>query len=759
MKKLIRKNYAQVILVFITFALMVAIGGYFVSNTLQKASSTAVNIALEETNKTVRAYLREPKVAFDNIYAAIVELLDRGEPQETVLRYLNQISELLRMQEDGIEGFIDVYGFIRNEFLSGSSWVPSADYVPQQRPWYQLAVRSEVLDYTVPYIDAMTGLPIISLSQELYGKNGDYYGVLALDISIEWLFDYSESLQFVDGGYGIIVSQYLHIIAHPEERFRSERLQDLGADYAIIADILRVERAVSGQRILDTDGRSSIVFFKQLFNGWYAGVVLPVSSYMADVVGNTAMLAALGFVLACVLSYILLRLAADKIRSEEESKSKSSFLAMMSHEMRTPMNAIIGMTNIAKSTQSVERKDYALGKIEDASNHLLGVINNILDMSKIEADKLELNPVVFDFAEMIDKVISIVNFRVAEKQLKLSVDIDEKIPRLLKCDDQRLAQVITNLLSNSVKFTPEHGSIDLRARLSESESDICEIRFDVTDSGVGISEEHQAALFMPFQQADSSTSHKYGGTGLGLALSKRIVELMEGSISVSSALGEGATFTFTVKAETAGDDEKRGIKGEQYQEENAEPLQPDNFFGHRALLVEDVEINREIVISLLEHTKIEIDCAENGAEAVRLYSKQPEVYGIILMDVQMPVMDGFEATRIIRSLSFPNAKTIPIIAMTANVFKDDVDNCLKAGMNSHIGKPIDINAVLQVLRQYLGPQSSETDRRKDDRRRSPGDRRRSPGDRRRSPGDRRESPGDRRESPGDRREEKRRKDS
>jgi len=739
LKNLIKMKYAQVLLVFAAFALMVAIGGYFVSNTLQRVSSAAVNVALEETNNTIRAYLREPKVAFDNIYTAIIDILDRDEPQEIVLQYMNQTSDMLRMQEDGIEGFLDIYGFIRDETLVGSNWIPGDDFVPQQRPWYQLAVRSDGIAYTAPYIDVMTGLPVISLAQELYGKNGVYYGVLSMDISIEWLIGYTESLQFVEGGYGMILSQYLHIIAHPDEQLRGLRLQDLGEDYAAIADMLRVSRGVSGMRIQDTDGKSSVVFFQQLYNGWFAGVVLPVWSYFADVYRNIALLAALGFILACILSAILLRLAADKLRSEEESRSKSSFLAIMSHEMRTPMNAIMGMTSIAKSTQNVERKNYALERIEDASNHLLGVINNILDLSKIEADKLELNPVDFDFREMIDKVVNIINFRITEKSQELTVDIGDSIPRMLTCDDQRLAQVITNLLSNAVKFTPEHGVISLCANLSEHENGACKVRFTISDTGVGISDEQLSSLFKPFQQAESSTARRYGGTGLGLAITKRIVELMGGSISVSSALGEGATFAFTVGVEKPDAKEINDLESTLNREKSEEPVQIDDFFGHTALLAEDVEINREILMALLEPTYLRIDCAENGAEAVRMFKEAPARYSIIFMDVQMPVMDGFEATRIIRTQGSANAKTIPIIAMTANVFKEDVDNCLKAGMNGHIGKPIVIDAVLQVLRQYLEFKESGEDRRSEDRRQNYEDRRKNKVDRRQSDADRRKA--------------------
>jgi len=366
------------------------------------------------------------------------------------------------------------------------------------------------------------------------------------------------------------------------------------------------------------------------------------------------------------------------------------------------MNAIIGMTNIAKSTHNVERKDYALDKIEDASNHLLGVINNILDMSKIEADKLELNPVAFDFENMIDKVIDIINFRVVEKCQTLTLDIDKNIPRVLICDDQRLAQIIANLLSNAVKFTPEYGAISLCVKLSQQENGICEIQFDIADTGVGISKEQLAGLFKPFQQAESSTTRKYGGTGLGLAITKRIVELMEGSISVSSAPGEGSTFTFNIRVEMPDDKTMSELSESSDNKENEVTGQSDQYAGYSMLLVEDVDINQEIVMALLEPTLLKIDCAQNGAEAVRIFKEAPEAYNIIFMDVQMPVMDGFEATRLIRLLNAPNAKTIPIIAMTANVFKEDVENCLKAGMNGHIGKPVDFKTVLQILRQYLG---------------------------------------------------------
>ena len=513
-------------------------------------------------------------------------------------------------------------------------------------------------------------------------------------------------------------------------------------------------------------------------------------------------------------------------QAERASRAKSDFLANMSHEMRTPMNAIIGMTTIAKTSHDLEKKEYCLGKIENASTHLLGVINDILDMSKIEANKFELSPAEFTFEKSLQKVVNVINFRVEEKKQNFQVHIDREIPPILIGDDQRLAQVVTNLLSNAVKFTPEGGFIRLDAVLEKKEGERCTVRISVTDSGIGVSAEQQSRLFSSFEQADSSTSRKFGGTGLGLAISKRIVEMMNGAIWVESELGKGASFIFTVQlregagqpeemmravnwgalrvltvdddpdirdyfgdiagrlgfsCETAKDGEEalaliearggydlyfvdwkmpgmngielsRRIKGQggkgivimisatdrSVLEDEAKqagvdsflskPLFPsgiadcvsrclgrgqvsmpeagepalDHFDGKRILLAEDVEINREIVLTLLEPSGLTIDCAENGAEAVQRYTALPDQYDMILMDVQMPEMDGYEATRRIRSFEAERGgRGVPIIAMTANVFREDVEKCLEAGMNGHVGKPLDMHDVLDKLRQYL----------------------------------------------------------
>jgi CheY-like chemotaxis protein len=321
-------------------------------------------------------------------------------------------------------------------------------------------------------------------------------------------------------------------------------------------------------------------------------------------------------------------------------------------------------------------------------------------MSKIEANKLELAPVEFNFGKMLEKVGNVNKFRIEEKHQEFSVTVDPAIPGLLFGDEQRLAQVVTNLVGNAVKFTPEEGFIKVEAELISEETTpdgkekICTVQCSVTDSGIGISPEQQSKLFKSFQQAEAGTSAKFGGTGLGLSISKNIVEMMGGRIWIESELGEGASFIFNVKV---------GRLDEKEAEDDAEDGKEEivTFEGRRVLLAEDVDINREIVAALLEPTMLDIDCAVDGAEALRMFEEAQDKYDLILMDMQMPEMDGLEATRRIRALGTEKAEYIPIIAMTANVFKEDIEKGMEAGMNGHLGKPLSFEEVLDKLRAFL----------------------------------------------------------
>jgi signal transduction histidine kinase len=383
------------------------------------------------------------------------------------------------------------------------------------------------------------------------------------------------------------------------------------------------------------------------------------------------------------------------------SGAKGEFLANMSHEIRTPLNAVIGMTVIGSQAGDLAGKNYAFTKIKEASEHLLGIINDILDMSKIEAGKLELSEVNFRVRDVISRVENVIRFKTNEKKQEFTITVSDDVPAVLRGDNLRLAQVITNLIGNAVKFTPEKGRITLTVSLDGEAEGLCTLRFLVQDTGIGITEEQKSKLFRSFQQAESSTTRTYGGTGLGLAISRQIVELMGGGIWVDSEPGRGSTFGFTIRAPRA------EIPPEDETVEAEGALKKDEFKGSVILLAEDVEINREIVGALLEPTGVLVESAENGRQAVEIFEKAPERYRLILMDVQMPVMDGYEAAQRIRSGKSPHAAAVPIIAMTANVFREDVERSISSGMNAHLGKPVELDKLLSVLRKYIHGKSAE----------------------------------------------------
>ncbi|MDR1947860.1 MAG: transporter substrate-binding domain-containing protein [Spirochaetaceae bacterium] len=376
------------------------------------------------------------------------------------------------------------------------------------------------------------------------------------------------------------------------------------------------------------------------------------------------------------------------------SRAKGEFLARMSHEIRTPLNAIIGMTEIARRAETEEKKDGSLDKIAAASAHLLGILNDVLDMSKIESGKFAVVQDPFDLLSAMEEVENIILQRCEEKQINFSADFTGLSNTVVLGDKLRLKQVLINLLGNAVKFTPEKGGIGFLVNPQGGANGKLRVRFQVSDTGIGMRPDQMENLFTVFEQADRSISVRFGGTGLGLAISQNLVKLMGGLITVKSAFGRGSAFEFTLNmdiAEIASGESLPAAAG------------TADLSGKRILLVEDIEINRLILTELLDGTNIRIDEADDGTEALKAFSDStPGYYDLIFMDVQMPNMDGHEATRRIRALPREDAKTIPIIAMTANAYREDINLALAAGMNGHIAKPIDIDTVKETLNRWLG---------------------------------------------------------
>ena len=394
------------------------------------------------------------------------------------------------------------------------------------------------------------------------------------------------------------------------------------------------------------------------------------------------------------------RINLDRDKAKADTLAKAEFLSRMSHEMRTPLNAIIGMTNIALKEKDQQKIYDYLGKVKVSSQLMLNIINDVLDMSKIEAGKLEIIKEPFDFALMLLNAENIVRITADEKQQNFTVNRDPSIDRMIISDEHRLLQVIINLLNNAMKFTPKNGKISLTAFQKKIGENRVKLRVEVTDSGIGLTYEQQKKLFTAFEQADGSITRKYGGTGLGLAICKKILNTLGGDIWVRSKPNEGACFFFELEADLGDVAAQPEAAESKTTAEAAAPTVYD-WKKYTILVADDVEINREIIEITLAETGINIVNAENGRDAINKYTEAKGKFNLILMDMQMPVMDGLSATEEIRAIDNPHAKQIPILAMTANAFREDIDRCIKAGMNAHIAKPIDMNILFETLNKYL----------------------------------------------------------
>jgi signal transduction histidine kinase/ActR/RegA family two-component response regulator len=391
-------------------------------------------------------------------------------------------------------------------------------------------------------------------------------------------------------------------------------------------------------------------------------------------------------------------LSIAKEAAEAANRAKSTFLANMSHELRTPMNGIMGMTQLALRRATDPKQIEQLDKAIQSAQRLLGIINDILDISKIEAERLTLEQSAFKFGLVLENLMSLLGQEITDKGLKMFVYLAPEVTGLtLLGDPLRLGQILINFTANALKFT-EQGSITLRIRLLEDKPDEVQLRIEVADTGIGISAEDQKRLFTAFEQADGSNTRKYGGTGLGLAISKRLVQMMGGEVGVDSTVGQGSTFWFTVRLgkasqAAAGAD----LPAPKLKADTAEVRLMAAYAGTRILLAEDEPISQEVTRGLLEDAGLAVDLAEDGVQAVAM-AKQHR-YALILMDMQMPRLNGVEATKTIRADSLNTAT--PILAMTANAFGEDRQVCLDAGMNDHIAKPVDPEVLFKTLLKWL----------------------------------------------------------
>ena len=395
------------------------------------------------------------------------------------------------------------------------------------------------------------------------------------------------------------------------------------------------------------------------------------------------------------------KLSQDLLAAENASREKSDFLSRMSHEIRTPMNGIIGMTKIAKmSLENREKLEDSLNKLDMSSRFLLALINDILDMARIESGKVELIEKEFGLLQMLDNIEIMFAQRAAENNIDFRIIKEGLTGQTLIGDELRITQIIINIISNAIKFTPSGGKIIFQIRQTPADTSHVNLEFIVSDTGVGMSEEFMKHMFEPFEQEKQSVM-QYGGTGLGLAICQNLLKMMHGNMTVKSKTGEGSTFTVCLTLKQAEHENPLIMSNHEKTDDKPVPLA-----GCRILIAEDNEINAEIVMAMLETTGVIMDHVWTGQEAVDKFSASPDgFYKLVLMDVQMPEMDGLEATRIIRNMPRIDAQSIPIIALTANAFRNDMEIAFQNGMNDYLSKPIDSDKLIRMIITFLGKET------------------------------------------------------
>lgn len=685
--------------------------------------------------------------------------INTGASEDAIAAYLKQHdAEFQQIEGSDYDGlYLYYHGRYLYSWSTPYSTYADSGYQATERPWYRGAVQANgEIWFSTPYQSYANDYMLSTISR----LQSDGQTVIAYDIKLGAIQQFAESLQLYNGSSTIICDAGGNIIGSTDSQLVGGNYlltPDGYSDLIAQAQAAETEAASDGDREKTQKSISSLqslqefasqhrvgiaqaaispdalafdagngIFCYYHSNGEYSCITLvPLAKMMP-----TILIVWLALSLFLILFFLLinslrlqaqrakeLRIKNDQLeeaatRADAANRAKSRFLAQMSHEIRTPMNAIIGLADIAYGeADSPESTRNYLKKIESSSQLLLSILNDILDTSAIEGGKMKIGSAPFDLHALLANLATMFREQADEKELSFAINLKGVPEEEVIGDELRVNQVLMNLLSNAIKFTPLGGAVDLSATRLDRLQDSVHMRFIVTDTGCGMSDEMLNRLFLPFEQESATTAREHGGSGLGLTITKNLVEMMGGSVQVESSLGKGTAFTvdlpFIIAKGTAVASPSNGNATDRpFQPERVEslsggakhPARQYDFAGKRILIAEDIAINREVAVKLLAAVGAESTCAENGEQALHLFENSDiGEYSCILMDINMPVMDGYTAARTIRACNRADAETIPIYAMTANAFAEDIASALDAGMNGHLAKPIDTSVLYGTL--------------------------------------------------------------
>lgn len=716
-EKIKTSNSIHFQLLLIIFAFIFCTSSFFFVRSIERKHlyNNAVNmLSFKETEFFSNFLIYE---TFLNTYSETIrEMIISGENEDTVSAYMADATGFMLNDRDSVVDLIDTHGIFftwGEKYISGTNtdWVQLVDLLPQEWPCHKAAYDADGKTIISElYQNAVTRKSILSLSRYLSFDNGDPLGVVCLNIDFDRISRNAITMNLTEGNYGILLNDKLEILAHSETYYIGRELRYIGKDFVKLASELETGRNIYEQKIKDYAQNNSIVYFKKIKYDWYLGTIIPAHEYNRNIYRLIMFLFLTGSMLTTALCIIINRISLAKKKTDLRTQQRSNFLATMSHEIRTPLNAILGMTeiqmqNIMHSPATTE----AFIKINNSGNLLLNIINDILDLSKIEAGKLELVPVKYDVASMINDIVQLNYIRYEGKQIEFNIEIDENIPAVLVGDELRIKQILNHLLSNAFKYT-DSGQVTFSVNaelVGRAGSVLVTLIFQIKDTGHGMTSAQVSKLFDDYTRFNLEADRTTEGAGLGMTITRNLIELMYGKISVKSAVGEGTTVTVRLPQKTDGP----GIKGvigkelannlQQHKMGNIIKFKKSQIsheympYG-RVLIVDDVETNLYVAKGLMVPYGLKIDLAVSGFEAIEKV-KEGNVYDIIFMDHMMPKLDGIEATKLIRETGY----THPIVALTANALAGQADIFLKNGFDGFISKPIDVRQLNVTLNKLV----------------------------------------------------------
>lgn len=713
-----RKKHSMIIpliLVFIFMAVMVA----YTSRLMYSVAVTNSNVVIEDRMLNISSMIENHLNTAENVLHVTADsvhhMLVSGSTPARIHEFL--VEETNNVSEQFDENYTGLYGYIMSRYMDGLNWEPPEDYDPKSRDWYVIAKENDGdVAFVPPYIDAQTGNMIISVCRMLPDKQN----VISLDVQLKGIQSMMKELTLNGKGYGFVVDGTGLIIAHRDENKKGTNLKDSegGEEYL---DAIR--SAGSGSFSYTCEGEKSTVFVNGIMNDWYVVMVVSDNELYGEVRSQLA-----ANIILCTFIFLMISgfyyvghkneqsytkrmeemkleeqkasyerkvLELEKDAANASNKAKSDFLANMSHEIRTPMNAIIGMDEMILRTKPADPvRKYALD-IQSAGKTLLSIINDILDLSKIESGRMELIPVEYSFASVMNDVVNMTMKKAQDKGLSYKLTVSEDIPSVLLGDEIRIRQVMLNLINNAIKYTHE-GSVSVDVSY-KGETGMLQVV--VSDTGIGIKDEDFGKLFASFQRLEEEKNRSIEGTGLGLNITRRLVRMMDGTITVKSRYGEGTTFTVQMKqtvidATPVGDFAQNLLRMQEHKEEYKPALVAP---GARVLVVDDNDMNLEVIAGLLEDTKIRVTTAESGKECIDILGDAS--FDVIFLDQMMPGMSGVQTLEQIRSRSL--ADDTPIIALTADAIVGARDNYIKEGFTDYLSKPVMYDALEAILLKYL----------------------------------------------------------